>query len=334
MGGRKRGNIIEAGRVSALVALMLHNGVDYGWLLYAPASLTWALVAARPEALSPVNSAEASAGGDLSPATASPIQTKTRNPKSKILTGLAVFLTLLSLLPAYAEWKAVQGEAALNQGDAATALQDYAAASSVDFTEPQWPRRQGEMQRSGGDAKAAVAFYQEAVHRDPLRAAHHYRLALAYEADGDSQKSLAELRQALDLDPNSVPVLMHLGEVEERSGHHASAMERYRKVAEIQDGPIGKVTALAEMENPAYSEARYLLAKDAIDRGDKREAAKQAEAGIESADKYINGMNTTWKKVMEASGQPSEDLDRQIQSAQNVKAQLQGIRSQAEGHSP
>jgi hypothetical protein len=100
-------------------------------------------------------------------------------------------------------------------------------------------------------------------------------------------------------------------------------------VAEIQDSPVGKVTALAEMENPDYATARYILAQDAMDRGDKTEAAKQAQAGIDSAERYINGMNTTWKKVMEASGKPSEVLDRQIQNAEELKNRLETLRSQA-----
>jgi tetratricopeptide (TPR) repeat protein len=315
---------------------MLHNGVDYGWLLYAPASLTWALIGAQPFARGEgrgVWSVERGGASD-SASDVAPIQSKIQNPKSKILTGVAFALTLLSFLPAYGEWKAIQGEDALEKGDLATAQQDYAAASSVDFTEPQWPRRLGEIQRGMGDAKAAIPFYEDALYRDPLRAAHYYRLALAYEAAREPNRAEVALQRALELDSNSIPALMKLGAMEDQRGHHEAAMKAYRKVAQVQDSPVGKVTALAEMENPEYAAARYVLAKDALDRGDKTEAARQAEAGIESADRYINGMTTTWKKVMEASGQPSEELDRQIQNAKDMKTRLELIRSQAQGRRP
>jgi tetratricopeptide (TPR) repeat protein len=272
-------------------------------------------------------------GGGSEPASVA-VQPSVADRKPQILTGVAFALAFLSFLPAYGEWKAIQGEAALEKGDLTTAQQDYTAASSVDFTEPQWPRRLAEIQRGLGDAKAAISFYENALYRDPLRAAHYYRLALAYQAAKEPSRAEAALQRALELDPSSIPALMKLGAMEDQRGHHEAAIKAYRKVAEVQDSPVGKVTALAEMENPDYASARYVLARDALDRGEKTEAARQAEAGIESADRYINGMTTTWKKVMEASGQPSEELDRQIQNAKDMKTRLELIRSQAQGRRP
>jgi O-antigen ligase len=291
LGGRKRGDMTEAGRTAALVALMLHNGVDYGWLLFAPAGLAWALLGARPKS-------------------------EVRSPKWGAGVGaMAILLTVLGLPPAYAEWKAMEAQDALIARDPVLARQAYDAAAQLDFTESEWPREEGRLLLyTLQDPKDAIPYFQEAIRRAPMRATLYQALGRAYAQTGQTQNALQSFETAIRLDPNATVPLMDFAQLEEKLGNRSRALELFRRVAAIQDSSAGRVKALADLEDPNFTFARLKLAEDAIQRGDTADAKRQIEAGLRTANAYLNGLKI-WKKVLELQNRYNRQEEQQIRDA-------------------
>jgi tetratricopeptide (TPR) repeat protein len=316
MFGAMRRTLDEAGRIAALVALALHNAVDYSWLLFAPAALTWALIGAKGAVQSSKSKVQGSEEGKEGTSTASPF----RRWIGYGAATLAILFTTLGLASSYAEWHGQQGMTYAIAGDRVQAQREFAAAARIEPTDGEWPRRQGDLADS---PEEAIAFYREAVSREPLRAPLHYRLAQVLTAAGQTDEARKSLLEAIRLDPNSTSVLRELAELDEAAGRAADALTWYRRIAEVQDSPVGQVTALAQMEDPNYSLARLKLAEDAVKRKDSLEARKQIEAGLKSANAYLDGLET-WQPIMEAAGRYNPALTRQVEE---TKASLESLQS-------
>ncbi|MBW3624945.1 MAG: O-antigen ligase family protein, partial [Armatimonadetes bacterium] len=201
LGGRRK-DIAEAGRASALVATMLHNVVDFGWLLYAPAMLTWGILGARPD---PEPSPQGSEGD-----TPAPPGWKTLPARyGGGVAALAALLTILGLPPAYAELKAMEAESARAAKNFLEAKDAYVTAAALDPASSEWPRWTGRvLLYNMGDPHAALPHFQEAVRRDPMKATLHHALAIAHASAGQVQEASRSFEEALRLDPNATRVLM------------------------------------------------------------------------------------------------------------------------------
>ncbi len=288
----------DAGRIAALVGLALHNGVDYGWLLFGPAVLTWALLAARP----PREDAGSSPGAQRA---------------GWSVGALALVLTLAGLPAAYAEMKEMEAETALAERNPVLAVQEYAAAAAADPTEWRWPREEARLSLYAlHDPKAAIARYQEALRLSPRRAVLWHGLGRAYAQANDADAAANDYEAALRYDPNATPPLMDYARLEEGRGRSVHALSLYRRIAAIQESSAGRVRALADLEDPNYVAARLALAEDAMKRGALAEARRHVDAGLRSAEAYLYGMKT-WRKVLEVENRYRPDEEAQVRAARD-----------------
>jgi choline-sulfatase len=121
--------------------------------------------------------------------------------------------------------------------------------------------KQGDV--AGGEREIRAALAQNAQ----LRHAH-FNLALAAEQRGDAEGAIAEYRKEIELFPGNYMAQFNLGKVYEKRGNTAGQRAAYRAAIE---------------SNPQFAEGHLFLAKLMFDLGDRAEAVKLAQRGIELA---------------------------------------------------
>jgi tetratricopeptide (TPR) repeat protein len=309
--------------------------VDYGWLLFGPAMLTWGLIGARPKDVREAEGTERSLTG------ADPQDASWKTFPLRFggwVAGAAVLLTLLGLPPAYAELKGMEADSDRQAKKFSAAKDGYADAARIDRTSAEWPRMAGRvLMYDLRDPQGAVPFFEEAVRRDPLRGNVRHSLAVAYAATGQAERALQTFSEALSLEPNGVRILMDAANLHESvserellAGNNASALDHkrraldlYRKVTQVESSPVNRVKALAEMQDPGYVFAHQRLAEDALRRGDRAEAAREIAAGIRSADEYLKGLER-WREVMKVEGRFNPQEEAAVRAARAEMVEWNG----------
>lgn len=134
--------------------------------------------------------------------------------------GLVAFDAAGGLDRSHPEVRRATGEAALLRGDAATARQEFEAATHGNPPSARAANFLGFLASRAGDADAAIGWYERAVSIDPTLADAHRNLALLLSTrPGETRRALDHLRRSLTLDPrqaDAAGALRLLGELESR----------------------------------------------------------------------------------------------------------------------
>lgn len=100
--------------------------------------------------------------------------------------------------------------------------------------------RQGMMALRQGDAAAAIQAFAAAVAADPDEAILHFNLANAHALAGHAAAQLEALNAALDRDPYLPSALLARGKLAEAQGQAAAALSDYKRLlAAVPDGESG-----------------------------------------------------------------------------------------------
>ena len=165
-------------------------------------------------------------------------------------------------------------------------------------------------------ASAPSKQYRVAVRLAPTRSVHYYRLGRALAQLGRTEEALAAFRRGLQWDPNSIEILTEIAAVQTARGDRQAALETYRRIVAIWEGPVGQVTALAELKDyrPAVALAR--LGEAAAAEGHSEEACRLFERAARHLRDRRRGMAWMTEALQEIDRvRPEEEAERRREEA-------------------
>lgn len=150
------------------------------------------------------------------------------------------------------------GLLALEDGDAAVALEAADVALARDPTDLEAGNLRGIALRRLGRYREAVAAYEAALARRPRHAPLHHNLAIALDRLGERERSIAAYERAVELDPGHVSALSNLARLLALGGDPRRAASLARRALELAPDYVAARVNLAlahlESDEPAAAE--------------------------------------------------------------------------------
>lgn len=295
----RSGQLVAVGALAGLMAAALHNGVDYGWSLWGPSAILWAIV-----------------GLGFS-------SNRETRPKSWAMTlvGIALCAGLAwNILLANA---AATSEPALDRYNNMTALERVSglrSARSLDPLDGLLARELGVELAESGDQKGALAELQEATRSTPNDPVAWRLLGEAYENQGHDQDARIAFSQGLERSPNSLKLLLDAARLAERTtGGSGAALGYYRRIVAAAEGPVGKYPATPEIVDVEPLYAYAALAADADKRNDIAAANAYRRSLIATAGRYETNRRK-YALMWQATG---KDSPRDLSEVQRLRDEAQ-----------
>ncbi|HEY3267555.1 MAG TPA: O-antigen ligase family protein [Armatimonadota bacterium] len=260
---RSGASLLAAAALAGLLAAAAHNLVDYGWTLWAPGAVLWALIGlAEPAEIRPPKWLSAlwlaSLAGALGWA---------------LLTANAAALTDPSAEPNPNQ----------SPAEAADAIRQ---ARRLDPLDDRLPIAEGHTLLQAGDGDGALAAFTDATRISPWDAVAWRRVGEMQLSRNDFAAARAAFAKGLSWSPNGYKLLLDAARTEEALGNHAEALALYRRLAAVYEGPVGQYPPTPEIVDIEPLYAYDALLKDARRRNDEKAEKRFRAALIALADRY------------------------------------------------
>jgi uncharacterized membrane protein len=310
---------LAAGALAALWAFIAHGFTDYGWATTSIA-LLFLLVLAVLQTVETTDSA-----------------TSTQELRKAPQFGLRwpwLGLTLLVALTAWWMQRVVGGADYMNRanemwstGSPTMALQFARDAVSSDPLSARWHTQLGSILEST-NADADVAFQQatllQPTNGPSWRRWAEYRAehATSTQRGGPSTETL--FNRAVQLDPNSTSI--RLARAQWLQGQNdPRAWNDLQYIVQLRDAPYGRYRALANLVNLDFARASILLARRALQSGDKTAAQQLITRSLNEV-KEARDEEEYWRQINAASGGAGEFGD--ARDLDDIEAQLNALKEQ------
>ncbi len=164
---------------------------------------------------------------------------------------------------------AVQGDAALREGDLALAIDAYRKAVEADPDNISYLVKLGDAYRSQGDAGViqayadAVDIYRSLIEQESGNSSYHFRLATVYRAQGEDAEALNAYNAAINLTPDVAPYFAARADLYTALGRFSDAIADFNQAITLEPsnhlyrGRLGRFY---------YNQKRYDEAVDALKR--------------------------------------------------------------------
>jgi O-antigen ligase len=302
--------LLAAGSLACLLAAAAHNVVDYGWTLWAPTAVMWALaglgVGRDTRAMRPMPAWAAI--GSLVPLGAT------------LAGGI-----LMANAAAMAD-PATDPDSVMTPPERVAALE---TARSLDPLDAELARRLGFARAAVGDTTGAFSALRAATRLNPGQPTSWRYLGEGYENAGRLDEARAAFEAGLKHAPRSQSLLLDAARLAERMGRGADALALYRRIVAVAEGPVGQFPATPEIVDSEPLFAYAAVAEDEERRGKVEEARRHLESLVALANRYEQNREKyplIWQATHQDSPQALESVQRLRADAQRRLTALKEAR--------
>jgi O-antigen ligase len=286
--------LLAAGALAGLLAAGAHNVVDYGWTIWAPTAVMWAMVGlgiGREE--------------------------RANRPLPRWAAVAMLFplgLTLLGgILMANAAAvadPAIAPESRMSPPERVAALETARALSPLD-ADLAW--QLGAARARVGDGDGALAALRDATRLNPGQPTAWRYLGEGYEAAGRLDEARAAFDNGLKNAPNSESLLLDAAGLADRVERRDDALAYYRRIIAVAEGPVGQYSATPEIVETEPLQAYAAVAEDEARHGNVGAARTHLRSLIALANQYEEN-RARYPLIWSATGKDSPESLARVQT--------------------
>jgi O-antigen ligase len=286
--------LLAAGALAGVLAAAAHNVVDYGWTIWAPTAVMWALVGLGVGREDPANRPL-----PLWAAVA-----------MLVPLGLTLAGGILMANAAAIADPAIAPESRMPPPDRVAALETARALSPLD-ADIAW--QLGAARARVGDGDGALAALRDATRLNPGQPTAWRYLGEGYEAADRLDEARAAFASGLRNAPNSESLLLDAAALAERMERHDDALAYYRRLIAVAEGPVGRYPATPEIVETEPLQAYAAVAEDEAAHGNIAAARAHLRSLIALADRY-EANRARYPMIWSATGKDSPESLARVQT--------------------
>lgn len=297
--------MLAAAALAALVAAAAHNVVDYGWTLWAPSAVMWALIGLAL-------GREERANCPMPPWAAWGMT---------VLLALVLLGGILMANAAALADPAMDADSRLSPEERVSALESARRLTPLDAD---LARQLGLARARVGDAPGAISTLEDATRLSPGQPTAWRYLGEAYQNAGRTDDARAAFAAGLKAAPNSMTLLLDAARLADHTGRHTEALDFYRRLIAVAEGPVGQFPATPEIVDPEPLFAYAAVARDEAQRGETDAARRHWEALAALAARYEENREQ-YSEIWQATHKDSPET---LAEVQRLKAEAEaGLRA-------
>lgn len=285
--------LLAVAALAALIAAAAHNLVDYGWTVWAPSAVMWALVGLAL-------GREERANRAMPPWAAWGMAT---------LLGAVLLGGLLMANAASLADPATDPDSGLSPEERVAALESARRLSPLDAD---IARQLGIARARVGDGSGALDALLAATRLNAGQPTAWRYLGEGYEHANRTEDARAAFATGLKHAPNSMSLLLDAAQLADQTGRHADALNLYRRLIAVAEGPVGKYPATPEIVDTEPLYAYAAVAAEERRHGNDAAARRHLGALIALANRY-EANRKQYPLIWQATGKDNAETLAEVQ---------------------
>ncbi len=279
--------LLAVAGVGGVVALWVHNLVDYTWYVAGVNGVSWVML-----------------GLAVAPAEAAGHGPEPGRGRTMTLAALMGILLLWSVVALHSEAQRTAAVSLARSGNAAAARAKLARVLPIDayrWSELSKIEESLAAAARPGALRQAIEARRRAISLQPTEPTNYTALGRLLMEDGDAQAARQAMAGAVELHPTSTDALAALGRLLQEQGDRAAALDVYRRLVALHDTPVRLAQAVEYFVDRNYVYGWVPLAVEALEQGNREQGLQYASQAADLALQYVAGMEL-YRPILELSG--------------------------------